>query len=403
MSLPNPINVTYVAPSVEETFPYQYIVKDTDNIINIDSTNGEVHVILRNIRNSGLLQFQPLLSVNDGGNNASVNNITIYPSEGDVINDNTEFVINTDGGNCILQISNINQWVVSSTQTSGGGGGNLQLDGGADISTSLTKIADINGNISPLQISTDSVTNKGGSGDAESTAFGNGSLINATVGEFNTSFGAESMNQKTSGDYNTSVGNSALRNGDGYDYNVAIGYQSLYETNSGNNTAVGALSLRNHDIGNGNVAVGWQALYTNTEGDNNIAIGNNALYSQVDFSDNIAIGNNALNLVQGANNVAIGSNCLASATNSSQNIAIGHYGLSADTLGSYNIAIGINTACNDFSRCLIIGDSASASGNNQVVIGTDVNPLGGVVTEVNTSSKYWEVTINGVVEKILLA
>ncbi len=403
MSLPNPINVTYVAPSVEETFPYYYIVKDTDNIINIDTTNGEVYVILRSIQNSGMLQYQPLLSVNDGGNNASVSSITIYPSEGDVINDDAQFTINTDGGNCILQISNINQWIVTSTQTSGGGGGNLQLEGGANISNILTKIADINGNISPLQISTDSVTNNGGSGDVESTAFGNGSLINATLGEFNTSFGTESMNQKTSGDYNTSVGNSALRNGDGYDYNVAVGYQSLNECSASFNTSIGALALKNNDTGINNVAVGYNALFTMFEGDNNIAIGSNALYSHEDYSDNIAIGNNALNSVQGGGNLAIGSNCLASVINGSQNIAIGYYGLSADTSGSYNIAIGVNTACNDFSRCLIIGESASASGNNQVVIGTDVNPLGGVVTEVNTSSKYWEVTINGVVEKILLA
>jgi hypothetical protein len=124
MSLPNPINVTYVSPTVEDTFPFQYIVKDTDNIINIDSTHGEVHVILRNIRNSGMLQYQPLLSINDGGNNASVYNITIYPSEGDVINDSGSYVLNNDGANSIIQISDINQWVVSSSQ-SGGGGANL--------------------------------------------------------------------------------------------------------------------------------------------------------------------------------------------------------------------------------------------------------------------------------------
>jgi hypothetical protein len=126
MSLPNPINVTYVSPLITDTFPFQYIVKDTDNIINIDSTHGEVHVILRNIRNSGMLQYQSLLSINDGGNNASVNNITIYPSEGDVINDNTEFVLNNDGANSIIQISDINQWVVSSSQPSEGGGGGIQ-------------------------------------------------------------------------------------------------------------------------------------------------------------------------------------------------------------------------------------------------------------------------------------
>lgn len=120
MSLPNPINVTYVSPLISDTFPFQYIVKDTDNIINIDTTHGEVHVILRNIRNSGMLQYQPLLSINDGGNNASVNNITIYPSGGDIINDNTEYVLNNDGANSIIQISDVNQYVVLSSQSGGG-------------------------------------------------------------------------------------------------------------------------------------------------------------------------------------------------------------------------------------------------------------------------------------------
>jgi hypothetical protein len=123
MSLPNPINVTYVSPQIGDTFPFVYIVKDTDNIVNIDTTNGEVHVILRNIRNSGILQYQPLLAINDGGNNAETNNITIYPSQGDIINDSTSYVINTNGANTLIDISNINQWVVSSSQSSGGGGG----------------------------------------------------------------------------------------------------------------------------------------------------------------------------------------------------------------------------------------------------------------------------------------
>lgn len=116
MSLPNPINVTYVSPLISDTFPFQYIVKDTDNIINIDTTHGEVHVILRNIRSSGMLQYQPLLSINDGSNNAFLNNIIIYPSEGDTINDATSYILNTNGANSIIQLSGVNQWVVASSQ-----------------------------------------------------------------------------------------------------------------------------------------------------------------------------------------------------------------------------------------------------------------------------------------------
>jgi hypothetical protein len=66
-----------------------------------------------------MLQYQPLLSINDGGNNASVNNITIYPSEGDIINDSDFYILNDNGANSIIQLSNINQWVVSSSQSGG--------------------------------------------------------------------------------------------------------------------------------------------------------------------------------------------------------------------------------------------------------------------------------------------
>jgi len=38
-----------------------------------------------------------------------------------------------------------------------------------------------------------------------------------------------------------------------------------------------------------------------------------------------------------------------------------------------------------------------------MVIGEIGNEYGTVAAQVNTSTKYWEVTINGVVEKILLA
>jgi len=353
MSLPNPINVTYVAPSVDETFPYQYIVKDTDNIINIDTTNGEVHVILRSIKNSGVLQFQPLLSINDGGDNASVNNITIYPSEGDIINDDTQFVLNTSGANSIIQISNINQWVVLSTQTSGGGGGNLTMDGFIGITSTLNKIVDSLGIASPLQISTTSVTNYGAGDFIDNTAFGNGVLISNEIGELNTGFGVEVFNLLTSGNYNTSIGAYSMQDNVIGDFNTSIGYQSLLNNIASFNTAIGGRALRNNIDGSNNIAIGYRAMYENLTGNFNIAIGDFCFEDNESGSDNIAIGNN------------------------------------------------INS--NNYDYSLMIGRSASVGGSNQIAIGSVSFPLGAVNTEVNTSSKYWEVIINGVTEKILLA
>ena len=56
----------------------------------------------------------------------------------------------------------------------------------------------------------------------------------------------------------------------------------------------------------------------------------------------------------------------------------------------------------NFSSSCVIGDD-SPTANNQMVIGSISNAFGTVASQVNTSSKYWEVTINGVVQKILLA
>jgi hypothetical protein len=352
MSLPNPINVTYVAPSVDETFPYQYIVKDTDNIINIDTTNGEVHVILRNIRNSGMLQFQSLLAINDGGGNASNNNISIYPSEGDRINDDGIFVINENDANCIVQISNINQWVVVTTVTSGGGG-TLTLSGGADITTALTNVADINGNVSPLRISTTSVTNYGGGDEDTNTAFGSSVLTSNSIGDFNSAFGYSALPNNDSGSNNTAIGSQSLRDNEIGQSNCAIGYQSLFRNLANYNTAIGTSTLRNNEDGTNNIAIGYRAMYDNLTGNYNIAIG--------DFC------------------------------------------MDLNEEGSENIAIGNNISSNDNNNSLMIGRSASVSGDNQVAIGSASFPLGAVNTEVNTSSKYWEVIINGVVEKILLA
>jgi hypothetical protein len=353
MSLPNPINVTYVAPTIDDSFPYQYIVKDTDNIINIDTTNGEVHVILRNILNSGVLQFQPLLSINDGGNNASVNNIYIYPSEGDIINDGTEFILNTDGANSIVQISNINQWVVLSTQTSGGGGGGLTMDGFVGITSTLNKIVDSGGTASPLQISTTSVTNYGAGDLNTNTAFGDDTLVNNLIGERNTGFGNNVLLDNNAGDYNTAIGSNAMNKNVVGESNTAIGYQSLYNNIAEYNTAIGVSTLRNNEEGTNNIAIGYRAMYDNING--------------------------------------------------SYNIAIGDFCMDSDEEGSENIALGNGIISNGSNNSLMIGRSASVSGDNQVAIGSSSYPLGAVNTEENTSSKYWEVIINGVVEKILLA
>jgi hypothetical protein len=50
-----------------------------------------------------------------------------------------------------------------------------------------------------------------------------------------------------------------------------------------------------------------------------------------------------------------------------------------------------------------LGRDATATASNQFVVGSGAYPAGAVATEVNASSKVWNVIINGVAQKILLA
>ena len=56
-----------------------------------------------------------------------------------------------------------------------------------------------------------------------------------------------------------------------------------------------------------------------------------------------------------------------------------------------------------FTGCVIFGVGATASGNNQFVVGSGSDTVGVVNTETVTSTRTWSVYINGAAHKILLA
>jgi hypothetical protein len=94
---------------------------------------------------------------------------------------------------------------------------------------------------------------------------------------------------------------------------------------------------------------------------------------------------------------------MSSNTTGSQNTAIGYYALGNNTTGSNNSALGRNTQTGNFSGSVILGRDATATGNNQFVAGSVAYPSGAVTAEVNASTQVWNVIINGVAQKILLA
>jgi hypothetical protein len=105
----------------------------------------------------------------------------------------------------------------------------------------------------------------------------------------------------------------------------------------------------------------------------------------------------------GSSNTAIGNDSLFSNSVGAGNTAIGTNALSANTTGNNNTAVGFITSSGNFNGSVILGVGAAATGNNQFVVGTPSTNAGSVTSEVNTSSNVWNVVINGVARKILLA
>ena len=305
----------------------------------------------------------------------------------------------------------------------------IATTGAATFSSSVTTGADatING----------VTVGKGAGSVANNTVVGQFALASNTSGDYNTAVGFESAFSNTSSLNVTAIGYQALRNSTG-GYSTAVGYQSLFSQTTGYaNTALGDVSLKSVTTGTLNTGIGGGSLYYNVVGSYNTALGVNSLYNntasnntavgfEAAFSNtsgtfmtalgyqalknnttgggNSAVGNSALkNNTTGNENNAFGVNSLNDNTTGSNNTAIGQYALQSNSTGDNNTALGYNTSSANFSGCTILGINAVATGNFQFVVGSSSVNAGSVATEVNVSSKVWNVIINGVAQKILLA
>jgi hypothetical protein len=103
-----------------------------------------------------------------------------------------------------------------------------------------------------------------------------------------------------------------------------------------------------------------------------------------------------------SNNVGVGSTALTANTTGSNNTAVGQDALGANTTGASNTAIGQNTQSGNFTGSVILGRGATATADNQFVVGSTGTNAGAVATEVVVSDTTWSVVINGTAYKILL-
>ncbi len=156
------------------------------------------------------------------------------------------------------------------------------------------------------------------------------------------------------------------------------------------NTVVGNVAFNSNTSGQNNTAIGESALFSNTTGTANVAVGRRALFAS-NSAQNVALGNDSLRFNTAANNTAVGYFSLYNNTTGASNTSIGHNAGNTTTTGSGNVFIGKDAV------------ALNATDSNQFVVGSSTTNAGSVTSEVNTSTQVWNVVINGVARKILLA
>jgi hypothetical protein len=164
------------------------------------------------------------------------------------------------------------------------------------------------------------------------------------------------------------------------------------------NTSFGDGSLISNTDGYGNTSYGFQSLSLNTTGGGNTSYGSNSLEKNTSGGGNTSVGAGSLNEnTTGSSNTSIGCSTLGLNTTGGSNIAVGEGSLQFNTTGSSNISIGNFTESANHDNCIIIGTLATATSNNQIVIGSTDTPVGSVTTVGTfTPSHKFKVLLNGV-------
>jgi hypothetical protein len=227
---------------------------------------------------------------------------------------------------------------------------------------------------------------KGNSNNVDSTALGNGVLLNDT-GNSNTGVGYLCLNSNITGNYSTSVGAYSNYQATEGNYNCSVGYFSMLANKKGyNNACCGAESLLYYQYGYNNTSIG--AFSGNNgnfiNGYNNIFIGYNAGSDAVtDICNTIFLGNTSTlktNIYGGVN---------MSVLSTLQDIYINNLRFGNGIGPNSNIYIGNNNTNNNNSgnNNIFIGNSAgtyNTTGNNNLYIGQNA---GGLIS-VNTTGSY---------------
>lgn len=91
--------------------PGAYVVRDYDDIINIDTTLGSITLVFANIKKTGFLYNSYNVYINDIGNSVSTNPLVLEATGGDSINSNTTLSYTTNGVSLKIAPVSLNEWL----------------------------------------------------------------------------------------------------------------------------------------------------------------------------------------------------------------------------------------------------------------------------------------------------
>ena len=172
------------------------------------------------------------------------------------------------------------------------------------------------------------------------------------------------------------------------------------------NTSYGDEALKSNTIGDSNTAIGYGTLSANTIGIFNVAIGYEALNTNTTGSSNTAIGHGSgTSVTTGILNVLLGIASGPAISTGNRNVFIGSSTGGGVSTGGFNTFVGsdISSTSSSVTGSIVLGYSAQATASNQFVVGSSGTNAGSVTSESNASANVWNVVINGVSRKILLA
>ena len=296
--------------------------------------------------------------------------------------------------------------------TTGTGGNSSFVAGTLNVPVYQTQIPHLEWN------NTDKTVWNNGSGNApSSTSFGQFALSTANPFNFeNSAFGAYALSNISQGYSNTGIGYTALYNVTTGYQNTAVGKGALYLNSANGNVAIGHNASNVSTTATGNAIIGTFAGNNLGSGSYNSAVGASALTGVTTGNYNVAMGWSAMSAGNGSQNIAIGVGAQAGSGTPTQNVAVGYQALASNqgnentavgnsalngnTTGSRNTAIGWLVNSGNFSGSVIIGAGATATANNQFVVGSPAFNAGLVATETITADRTWLVRINGANYKI---